>query len=339
MRTTASELMAWRSGRIALRLPLTFVEVRGRDSRKVLNNLCTAPIAQLVAYEGHEAFITDVRGKTLGHGFVFALDDRLLVCGAAGQGDAITAHIDRYTIREDAQATDRSPELQGWLISGADPVAPWRAALGWSTDRTPLANAGLRAVRIDGLPEFHALEVSITSPSDLLLVADDATLAALRDWCAASAIECIGADHPLLSGLAAAMEATRIAGGFPWFGRDFDQTALPQELARDQRAISFTKGCYLGQETVARLDALGQVQKRLTGLTLSPEIAVLESGAELATSDGRPAGRITSLVSVPQYAVALGFVRRGAWDSGNQLSCPSGLATVAAWPIALPRSP
>ena len=64
----------------------------------------------------------------------------------------------------------------------------------------------------------------------------------------------------------AAFETLRIEAGTPLFGVDFNDNNLPQEVGRDDRAISFTKGCYLGQETVARIDALGHVNQQLAGV-------------------------------------------------------------------------
>ena len=64
-------------------------------------------------------------------------------------------------------------------------------------------------------------------------------------------------------------DAARIEAGMPLFGVDFDDSNLPQEVGRDAEAISFTKGCYLGQETVARIDALGHVNQRIVGVRFS----------------------------------------------------------------------
>src|SRR4029453_1620592 len=68
-----------------------------------------------------------------------------------------------------------------------------------------------------------------------------------------------------------AVETARIEAGFPLFGRDITDDNLPQEVGRDAKAISFTKGCYLGQETVARIDALGHVNRSLVGLKFASE--------------------------------------------------------------------
>ena len=76
----------------------------------------------------------------------------------------------------------------------------------------------------------------------------------------------------------------RIEHQTPWFGMDASDANLPQELRRDEQAISFTKGCYLGQETVARIDALGHVNQHLVGLRLNAEA---RPGTELSL-DGKP---------------------------------------------------
>ena len=103
---------------------------------------------------------------------------------------------------------------------------------------------------------------------------------------------------------------------------------LPQELARDRWAISFNKGCYLGQETVARLDALGHVNQELRRLRFSGDIAP-EPGLAL-TADDKPAGRVTSSVWSPaaQGPVALGYVRRNWLAAGTKLQSARGEATV-----------
>ena len=86
-----------------------------------------------------------------------------------------------------------------------------------------------------------------------------------------------------------AFEAARIEWGFPLYGRDITEANLPQEVARDALAISFTKGCYLGQETVARIDALGHVNKTLVGLRfVSPTVPA--DGSEL-TAVGQVVGQ------------------------------------------------
>ncbi len=106
-----------------------------------------------------------------------------------------------------------------------------------------------------------------------------------------------------------AFDAWRIERGLPVFGRDFDDASLPQETGLTDRAVSFQKGCYTGQEVVARIHFRGHVNRHLRGLRLPPGGAA-EPGAPLF-SEGREVGRVTSFARSPTLGpIALGLVRR-----------------------------
>src|SRR5205814_560451 len=111
-----------------------------------------------------------------------------------------------------------------------------------------------------------------------------------------------------------ALEMVRIEAGTPFFGQDITDKNLPQELGRDALAISFTKGCYLGQETVARIDALGHVNQTLRGLRFAG-LEIPQAGADLSTPDkpDKAVAHVTSAAFSPRLAapLALGYVRRG----------------------------
>jgi tRNA-modifying protein YgfZ len=107
----------------------------------------------------------------------------------------------------------------------------------------------------------------------------------------------------------AAAEILRIEHGRPRYGVDLDDTVIPQEAGLNERAVSFTKGCYVGQETVARLYYRGKPNRQLRGLRLS---AVAEAGDEL-TFEGRVVGRLSSVVPSPRFGpIGLALVRREA---------------------------
>ena len=117
-----------------------------------------------------------------------------------------------------------------------------------------------------------------------------------------------------------AFESLRIEAGWPVFGRDIDESNLPQEVGRTERAISFTKGCYLGQETVARIDALGHVNRHLVGLLIPSERDSLPPGAKISKGD-KVLGQITSSAHslALGHSIALGYVRRGSERPGTEL--------------------
>ncbi|MEQ8846512.1 hypothetical protein [Botrimarina sp.] len=112
-------------------------------------------------------------------------------------------------------------------------------------------------------------------------------------------------EQQLLSG--EQFERLRITLGVPLDGIDVDSRNLPQEVDRNDRAISFTKGCYLGQEPVARIDALGRVNWLLRGLAVDGPAP--DRGAEV-TVGGKPGGRVTSAVGTDSGSIALAYVRR-----------------------------
>jgi folate-binding protein YgfZ len=122
----------------------------------------------------------------------------------------------------------------------------------------------------------------------------------------------------------------------PSYGVDFNEENLPQEVGRDRQAISFTKGCYLGQETVARIDALGHVNLRLAGVRFFGS-DVPASGTEL-TREGRSVGSVSSAAFSPKLEapIALAMIRREAMSPGTRLESSSGACEVTALPITQP---
>jgi folate-binding protein YgfZ len=130
-----------------------------------------------------------------------------------------------------------------------------------------------------------------------------------------------------------AYESARIEAGTPVYGVDISEANLPQEVARDEAAINFTKGCYIGQETVARIDALGHVNQLLVGVRFSGE-SVPAPETELSR-EGKKLGRVTSAVWSPKLGapLALAYVRRAAVEKGSTLDSKSGEAVVVALPI------
>jgi tRNA-modifying protein YgfZ len=148
-------------------------------------------------------------------------------------------------------------------------------------------------VEIDGLAAR-----AIRTDVGIDLLCDAADTGALR-----AALERAGA-APVSE---AAVECLRVERGRPRYGIELDETVIPQEAGLNARAVSFSKGCYVGQETVARLHYRGKPNRHLRGLLLS---APAQTGDELAL-DGRTVGRVGTVADSPRLGpIALGFVRR-----------------------------
>jgi folate-binding protein YgfZ len=157
----------------------------------------------------------------------------------------------------------------------------------------------------------------------------------------ADAVERAGGPMGLVRLSPEAFEALRIEAGTPASARDVTEKNLPQELDRDARAISFVKGCYLGQETVARLDALGHVNRLIRGLVIDDDLdAPPPSGSKLFAGEKEVGWIGSSAVSERSgKPIALGYVRTSHVSPGSvvvvRLEAGSEFpATVAALPMA-----
>jgi tRNA-modifying protein YgfZ len=313
---------------IFVRLPqLCVVTVLGADATKIANNLCTANVVALETGKGCEAFVTEVRGKTLGHVCLYRTATGLQLIGAPGsdasstasgdaaeskgQAEAIVAHFDRYTLREKSTPEDHSHQFVGFVLARelALRIVPDSGVLHSDTSSGELTTETIELNKQTAAP-VTAQVYSVpwwTDGALLILVrTEDA------EACSRLLIEQGGKPEQ-----EAFFHRKRIEAAFPWYGVDLDATHLPQEADRDRVAISFTKGCYLGQETVARLDALGQVQKKLVRWSLQCD-ETPAPGLELRDSD-RVVGRVTSICKddSPGKYLAIGFARRSHFEPGS----------------------
>ncbi|WP_235908645.1 CAF17-like 4Fe-4S cluster assembly/insertion protein YgfZ [Roseiconus nitratireducens] len=275
---------------------VTVLDLVGADAGAILHNLTTNEVKSLAEGVGCETFITDVRGRTLAHVYAFRTAEGFRMVGAPGQASMIAAHADRYTIREDAVAVDRSDLFTAYVVSPAAAQAEF-SSMDWE-------ERGAQALDVDWL-----------GPGTMLLLAESADV-----------IERELAHLTVACGDDASFHHNRVVAGFPWYGVDLSDRNLPQEAARNESAISFVKGCYLGQETVARLDALGQVQKQL--VCWRTEGTVPEPGSEVSAGE-KVVGRLTSIaMESDDTALAIGMARRSHFDPGSVAQGQGFTATV-----------
>jgi folate-binding protein YgfZ len=293
------------------------VTVTGADRQKFLHNFCTNDVNSLKPGHHCEAFFTNAKGRIIGHGLIDCRDDELVFIGPPNQAPLLIEHLDRYIIRDDVLLRDTTSELAyfygatmpaivaGRRIPCSEPAAPARGSaskplLGRRGDRAPILECGT------------ILEVGERDSAQIRQVIHE---------------------HGYMACHMAAFEALRIEAGTPLFGVDFDEDNLPQEVNRDRQAISFTKGCYLGQETVARIDALGHVNQKLIGVRFFGT-DVPAAGAELKNR-GAVVGRVTSAAYSPRLGspLALAMVRRESNAAGTALESMQGNCEVISLPL------
>jgi folate-binding protein YgfZ len=315
--------LADRSGRVRL-------ELGGPDRAKLLHNLTTQEIKGLASGRGAEAFVTTPQGKTLAYLTVLAAPDRILLRTDPAAREPLWAHLQKYAVFDDVTLEDISAttfELHlagpraGEIIERCGGTLPPAVELNHSETR--LADRPVRVV----------FETPTGRPGWTLIGAQ-AGAQAIGD-----AIRSAGQPLGLVPIPPEVFDTLRIEAGTPEFGFDVTADNLPQEVDRNDRTISFTKGCYLGQETVARIDALGHVNKVLRGLKLSAD-RLCAVGMALE-ADGKRVGTITSLANSPGWAcpIALGYVRTAQAAAETALYVEGLGEPAAATVMTLPMLP
>ena len=304
------------------------VELTGKDRVGFLNNFCTNDLLKTAPGAGCEAFLTTNQARIVAWLQIIVIADHVMVTAESGLAQKIIAYLERFLISEDVQLTDRSNDLAQFLITGPRAESILRAvgasALAldapWLHREGTIAGAAVRLIRRDwlGLPGYFLfLEQGRAREVTELLIASGATL-----------------------GTPPAYEALRLEAGLPAYGPDIDESNLPQEVNRMAQAISFTKGCYVGQETVARIHALGHVNRVRVGFKLALDIdrdTPLQMAGRLL-KEGGEVGKITSLAWSPVLAtpLAMGYIRREHSAPATQLQVELNgsltSAEVTPWP-------
>ncbi len=303
-----SDFPAWIDRSARTRLLVT-----GRDRLKTLHNLTTQDVLTLKPGEGREAFVTSPRGKTLAWISIHALPDALLLRGDERAAEVLLPHFQKYALFDEVTWIDRQDATFETHVIG-----PWPSPI-------ELPNLGVATLTWAGKTLVIVRE-SPTAIDGTTLIGETADAGAIAEAVRGQGVTKIDAES---------FEALRIEAGTPRSGEDVTAEDLPQEFERDARAISFKKGCYLGQETVARLDALGHVNRVFRGLVCEPG-ADLKPGSTLLGEDAKPAGKVTSATFSKRLGrfVALGLVRTRQAEPGTTLKTESGhRVMVASLPI------
>lgn len=259
----------------------TQVELTGRDRAKFLHNFCTQEIKNLAAGQACEAFITNVKGRILGHIWVFATETSLWIDTVPDQAGVLLPHLDKYLITEEVEFHDRTETWTETFVSGPNAVAK-------------LSEVGINATSLSAMQhtadEWRERPLQLRrvdwfgGPGFLLNVPSDHA-AALRTALDDAGVSCETPEE---------FEALRIRLGLPHYGIDLTDDNLAQEAARTRSAINFKKGCYLGQEPIARIDALGHVNRELRSLEIDSADVPPAGTPVFSDAEGKAAGTITS---------------------------------------------
>lgn len=293
----------------------------GGGAQGALNGLLTCDVAALTPGHGSYGVALTNKGKVLADLWVFAMDDSWVVETSAATWETWKQLVAKYINPRLAKRTDETATTSSFAIAGPGAASIAARIAGVETpaleELAPYAHRSAGSVNVARIPDFGvaAFRIAVTD--------EGATRARAID----EGARLVGPD---------AVEALRIEAGRPVYGVDMDDSTIPQEANLDALgAISYTKGCYTGQEVVARLRFRGHVNRRLMGLRVDGPVAP-PRGAILISGEGKESGEIRSTVVSPRFgAIAIGMVRREV-AAGDRVTVRHGEAQFSAEVTPLP---
>jgi len=302
------------------------IEVSGNDRISFLHNILTNDIKSLSPGKGIPACLLNAQAKIIAPINVLCFDQFLWLAFDYPLKNKLFEAINKLIITEEVELKDKSDELKLISIHGPKANGLLKALF---KKEPPSKMLSHERAAIDSISAV-LIRINLTGEIGYGLLAPKSEASAVK-----LAIERIGASFDLTEIHSDALETLRIEAGIPRYGIDFDESHIPLEVRLDQ-TISFTKGCFPGQEIIARLDARGGVVKKLVGLVLKGEMAPQKNARIL--KDGMEVGSITSAVFSPtlKKLIALGFLKKECWTSGTDLTVEREGLQIPAHAASLP---
>ena len=307
------------------------LSLAGADRQRFLNGQVTNNVKELKTSEGCYAALVTAKGRMVSDLNIYCLPDELLLDFEPGLSAAIMERFEKFVIADDVQVVDAAPHYGLLSVQGpksAEVVN--QLGLSLSFPEKPL---GFVSVNEPTLGEIYCMNHSRGAATGFDLFVPITALAAVADKLIAAT--------KAMGGRACgwqALEMARIEAGIPRFGADMDETNLAPEAGIEERAISYSKGCYIGQEVIARIRTYGQVAKSLRGLLLADDLSELPKKGARLFHGGKEAGFITSALASPAFHhnIALGYVRRECNEPGTELHLGAEVRNCPARIVPLP---
>jgi folate-binding protein YgfZ len=311
------------------------IAVAGDDRRSYLHAMLTNDILSLAAGTGCYAAYLTPQGRLIADMTVLELGDVILLDLERQATSEVLTRLAQYVFSEDVRFGDLSEAFAGLTVVGPAAAAVTAAVV------TQAGGAALDAGELNGWPAFRNLrgsfrgEVVVVARSDEIGVpAFDLLVERPRLQDLGAALASAGA----VPGAAADWDTLRVEAGRPAFGIDMDSSTIPLEAGIERRAISFTKGCYPGQEVIVRVvrRGHGRIARKLVGLEMAG--ADTPAAGDGVRSGDREAGRVTSAVFSPRVGgpIALAMVARDFFSPATALSVVHGGREIPARVVDLP---
>lgn len=305
--------------------------VAGNDRARFLHGQVTNDVNRLRPGQGCYAALVTAKGRMESDINIFCLGDEFLLDFEPGLTGAVIARLEKYVIADDAQIVDVAPQFG--LLSVEGPRAHELVRASGLVEQMPSNAFESKKFAAEGLDEIYAMNLPRLGSSGIdLFIPDSGIETILRRLLAAS--ESAGGR---LCGWDA-FETTRIEAGIPRFSQDMDDSNLPLEAGIAERAISVTKGCYIGQEVISRIRNYSEAARVLRGFQLEGNLQGLPPRGTTLFQNGKEAGYLTSSTQSPssRKLIALGYVRKEFNQTGTELKIGSSNGDSVARIVELP---
>lgn len=285
----------------------------GADRIRFLHGQVTNDIKRLAAGSGCYAVLVNAKGKMESDLNIYNLADELLLDFEPGFSERVTQRLEKFIVADDVQVVEVAPHYGLLSVQGPQAEAALRRVGRFAElpqhefQFVQLKDATLGELYICNQPRLRSVGFDLFVPVESQEKAFEQLLAGVRD---------VGGGPCGWE----ALDLTRIEVSVPRFGADMSEANLPQECGIESRAVSYTKGCYIGQEVLNRIHTMGHVNRQLCGLRMADAATLPAHGDKLFHED-REVGYVTSTVKSPQLRanIALGFVRRESAQPGTSL--------------------
>jgi folate-binding protein YgfZ len=300
------------AGLIDLSVARGRLRVSGSEATMFLNGLITNDVKNLAQNRWMPAVFPTVQGRLIGAVRVIrGSGPEFLIDTETESHDAVLKTVSRFTLAGDFKVADVTSETALLTVQGDRAAEVIRTVL--KTGVSDLPDHGV--VEIDGVTIIRA---SHTGEDGFDLFIDSSRKAELQQALEAAGAQAIGEDT---------FEILRVEAGIARFGQDMDETNVVPETNLDD-AVSFTKGCYVGQEIIVRIKHRGHPAKKLTRLRFETDQQI-EPGAVIRSTENQEIGRVTSAVISPRRgSVGLGYVRYEYVAEGTRVVVGDGIEAI-----------
>ena len=302
-----------------------YLSFTGPDRVRYLNAILTNNIKDLSAGHGNVSLLLNPQGHILAEIETYAFAEKLFCVSYAMIRGELIEWLDKYIIMDDVTLTDETARYGTLALEGPKAAAVVRDVAG--ADIGPFAELSSHEGAVNAIP-CRIVKRSPGGVAGAEFVVERESLQELWQILLAAARKQGGGAMGYT-----ALSARRLELSVPWFGYDFGEKQIPHEAGLQDSHISYTKGCYTGQEIVERVRSRGQVNRRRVELVLAADV-VPEAGAVL-TADGKEVGHVTRAAKTcdPPRIIGMGYVRRESSAPGTVLQWANGTATVLPFPV------